>query len=204
MRKDLIAPVIILCVALYGIYFGLTETLKLPASQYPEISANNVSLEGPNGAINLSDFNGKVSMIFFGYTHCPDVCPATLVNMSAALDELNDDENQAVQAIFISLDPQRDSPSQADAYAKHFDRRILGLSGTPEQIEKAKEAFAVGSEIQPIINKDGKADASKYNISHSTYIFIVRPDGSAGHVMGHLDSPSMIATKARSWLRWAD
>jgi len=200
MRKDLIAPVIILCLSLYGIYFGLTETLKLPASQFPEISAQNVALEGPNGPVNLSDFNGKVSMVFFGYTHCPDVCPATLVNMSAALDELNDDENQAVQAIFISLDPQRDSPSQSDAYAKHFDRRILGLSGTPEQIEKAKEAFAVGSVVDAKKGKDDK----KYTISHSTYIFIVRPDGSIGHLMGHLDSPSAIATKARSWLRWAD
>ena len=204
MRKDLIAPIIILCLALYGIYFGLTETLKLPQTQYPELSANNVMLEGANGPVNLSDYNGSVQLIFFGYTHCPDVCPATLGNISAALDELNDDENYAVKAIFISLDPQRDSPAQADKYAKHFDRRITGLSGTPEQIEKAKQAFAVASDTQPVKNKDGKADASKYNISHSTYIFIVRPDGSIGHVMGHLDSPSMIATKARSWLRWAD
>ncbi len=203
MRKDLIIPVIVLCISIYGIYFGLTETLKLPKTQFPELHTE-FSLEGPKGPVNMSDFNGKVAIVFFGYTHCPDVCPATLGNISATLNEFNKDEIQAIVPVFISLDPDRDNAAKADAYAKHFDPRILGLSGTKEQIEKAKEAFAVGSVKQ---SKDGKlsgVDDKKYTMSHSTYIFIVRPDGKIGNLMGHLDAPDAIAVKARKWLRWAD
>lgn len=203
MRKDLIVPVVLLCISLYGVYFGLTETMKMPTAQYPELKTD-VTLESTRGPINLSEFNGKVSLVFFGYTHCPDVCPATLGNIAATLAEFNDDEIQAIQPIFISLDPERDSAAKADAFAKHFHPKIIGLSGTVEQVEAAKRGFAVGSKKQSPDSKDGKIDANNYTMSHSTYIFIVRPDGQIGHLMGHLDAPSTIATKAKKWLRWAD
>lgn len=203
MRKDLIIPSIILVISLYAVYFGLTETLKLPETQYPELHTN-VTLEGPRGPVNLSEFNGKVSLVFFGYTHCPDVCPATLGNIAATLDEFNDDEIQAIQPIFISLDPERDDVAKTNAFAKHFHPKILGLTGTVKQIEEAKAAFAVGSLKQDPDGKTTKVTGDKYTMSHSTYIFIVRPDGKIGQVMGHLDAPSAIAVKAKKWLRWAD
>ena len=203
MRKDLILPVIILCIALYGVYFGLTETLKLPQSQFPELHTN-FTLQSKDGPVKMSDFNGRVSIVFFGYTHCPDVCPTTLSNISATLNEFNDDEIQAISPIFISLDPERDNPEKAAVYAEHFDPRFIALTGTEEQVETAKKAFAVGSMKQTKDEDNPNINEKNFLISHSTYIFIVRPDGKVGNIMGHLDSPSMIATKARNWLRWAD
>ena len=201
--KELLLPIVILCVALFGVVYSLGEIRQLPPSQFPELKSD-FNLEGINGPVKMSDFHGEVSLVFFGYTHCPDVCPATLANIANALDEFNEDEIQAINPIFISLDPDRDNPEKAAAFAHHFDPRIIALTGTQEQVDAAKASFAVGSQKQSKKSNGEKADDKHYTISHSSYIFVVRPDGSIGNLLGHLDPPNHIATKAKKWLRWAD
>lgn len=87
-----------------------------------------------------SDFRGKLMLVFFGYTHCPDVCPLTVAALSQALKLLGDRADKVVP-VFITVDPRRDSPRVIKAYLANFDQRIVGLTGTPEQIKPVAAAY---------------------------------------------------------------
>jgi cytochrome oxidase Cu insertion factor (SCO1/SenC/PrrC family) len=93
-------------------------------------------------AVTDEDFAGKWQLVFFGFTYCPDVCPTTLNDVSVVLEELGDDAEQ-VQPLFISVDPERDTPKVMADYVANFDPRIVGLTGSPEQVEAAAQAFRV-------------------------------------------------------------
>jgi protein SCO1/2 len=86
------------------------------------------------------DFEGKWQLVFFGFTYCPDVCPTTLNDVSIVLEELGAEADQ-LQPLFITVDPERDTPEVMAEYVANFDPRIVGLTGSPEQIEQATQAF---------------------------------------------------------------
>ena len=90
----------------------------------------------------LSDFKGKVTVVFFGYTHCPDVCPTTMIEMAAAKKALGAD-GERVQGIFITVDPERDTPELLKAYVNHFDPGFVALRGTVEQTQAVARHFKV-------------------------------------------------------------
>ena len=90
----------------------------------------------------LADFKGKAVVVFFGYTHCPDVCPTTLSDMAAAMKALGPDADR-VQVIFITLDPERDKPELLKSYVPSFDPRFIGLSGNPEATATVAKEFKV-------------------------------------------------------------
>ena len=151
----------------------------LPASQKPvEAQAPERGivprylLKDPNGrAVTDGDFRGRWQLISFGYTFCPDICPTTLVETAQILKQLGDDAVR-VQPIFISLDPERDTPEQLKAYTAFFDARILGLTGSPELVSKTAEHFKVRYEkVQP-------PGASHYSIDHSAGMYLLGPDGA--------------------------
>ncbi len=129
-------------------------------------------LKDPNGrAVTDGDFRGRFQLISFGYTFCPDICPTTLVETAQILKQLGD-EAARVQPIFISLDPERDTPEQLKAYTAFFDPRILGLTGSPELVGKAAEHFKVRYEkVQP-------PGASHYSIDHSAGMYLLGLDGA--------------------------
>lgn len=129
-------------------------------------------LKDPNGrAVTDGDFRGRFQLISFGYTFCPDICPTTLVETAQILKQLGD-EAARVQPIFISLDPERDTPEQLKAYTAFFDPRILGLTGSPELVGKAAGHFKVRYEkVQP-------PGASHYSIDHSAGMYLLGPDGA--------------------------
>ena len=196
-KKQLIIPVVVLILALSLSAFGLYQLNKIPAPKFPEISTK-FSLMSDHGRVSSDEMKGKVGLIFFGYTHCPDVCPTTMLTVSSTLNKLSDAERTKVRSYFISIDPERDSPKQASEFAHHFSPDLIGLSGSTEEVTAAAEAFKVGYE------KDKPNKKGNYDIAHSTYIFLVRPDGELGDLIGHADSPDDIAEKVRYWLKWAD
>src|SRR5437899_2857476 len=115
------------------------------------------------------DFRGKWLLIFFGYTHCPDVCPTTLSNLADALAELGKAADR-VQILFVTLDPERDTPKVLLDYIAAFDSRIIGLTGSPEDIATTATAYHV---------KYAKTQqGDDYFVDHSTLIHVLRPDGS--------------------------
>ena len=129
-------------------------------------------LKDPNGrAVTDGDFRGRFQLISFGYTFCPDICPTTLVETAQVLKQLGD-EAARVQPIFISLDPERDTPDLLKTYTAFFDSRILGLTGSPELVRKTAEHFKVRYEkVQP-------PGASHYSIDHSAGMYLLGPDGA--------------------------
>ena len=112
------------------------------------------------------DFAGRWMLIFFGFTNCPDVCPATLSEVAAVMDDLGTD-SEKVQPIFISIDPERDTPAALAEFVPLFDANILGLTGTPEQIADTSETFPIFFErIEEASAPDG------YTMGHTSHLFL--------------------------------
>jgi protein SCO1 len=129
-------------------------------------------------------FPGKWLLVYFGYTFCPDACPTALNAVATALDELGPLAAE-VQPIFITVDPERDTPQVVADYAKAFDARIVGLSGAPEQIAAATKEFRVYYKVRPLGNDE-------YAIDHSSFIYVINPQGQVVELLtGNLPGHSM-------------
>jgi protein SCO1/2 len=111
-------------------------------------------------------------LIYFGYTYCPDVCPTELGVMTQALDQLGPKAEQ-VRPVFITIDPDRDTVAHMKDYVALFHPRMVGLTGTPEQVRDAARAYRVYYAKAP--QKDGKPD--EYLMDHSSFIYLMGPDG---------------------------
>jgi len=122
-----------------------------------------------------ADFAGKYRLVYFGYTYCPDICPIDLNKIIAGyrLLEKSDPQKAAkIQPIFITVDPQRDTPAVIKTYVAAFHPRLIGLTGTPEEIEAVKTAFVV------VAGKEGDPNATQdYLVAHSRTPFLFGPDG---------------------------
>jgi protein SCO1/2 len=114
----------------------------------------------------LADFKGKITLIFFGYTQCPDVCPTTLAELATVKQAMGKDGDR-LQGVFVSVDPERDTPEVLKAYVGNFDPSFVALTGTPEQIAAAAKNFKVFYAKVP-----GRTEGS-YTIDHTagTYVF---------------------------------
>jgi len=120
--------------------------------------------------VSLSDFRGKVVMLYFGYTFCPDVCPTTLSEAARAMELLGEEADE-VQLMMISVDPERDTPASLADYVAHFDPAFLGLTGTPEQIAEIATLYGIFYE-----KNEGSA-ATGYLIDHTATITVIDQDG---------------------------
>ncbi len=116
----------------------------------------------------LADFRGKAVALFFGYTHCPDVCPTTLADLAQVMRLLGKDADR-VQVLFITVDPERDTPEMLAQYVPAFHPSFLGLHGDAQATAQVAKAFYIAYEKRPT--------ASGYNVDHSTGTFLVDPRG---------------------------
>jgi protein SCO1 len=115
------------------------------------------------------DFRGKLMLVFFGYTHCPDVCPTELQTMADVMDKLGPDAAK-VAPIFISVDPQRDTPEALAGYVKNFSPRIAGLTGNLNEVASAAKAYRV------YFRKAGDGSGD-YTVDHSTFVYLMDQEG---------------------------
>jgi cytochrome oxidase Cu insertion factor (SCO1/SenC/PrrC family) len=122
--------------------------------------------------VTEQDFRGRTLIVVFGFTFCPDICPTELQVISAALDQLGPKAKNVVP-LFISVDPERDTPDQLAQYVKSFHPRLVGLTGTPEEIAAAAKAYRAYFKKVP----DPKSSAG-YTMDHSALIYVMRPDGA--------------------------
>ena len=153
---------------------------SLPALAANPISPREASAEvgGPftlvdqyGHTVTDAQFRGKWLLVYFGYTHCPDACPTALTNMADALDQIGPSKRQKVQAIFITVDPERDTSVVMKDYVGAFEGAdIIGLTGTPEQIGVAEAAYRIHARRYDLPGGD-------YAMSHAATIDIMDPDG---------------------------
>jgi cytochrome oxidase Cu insertion factor (SCO1/SenC/PrrC family) len=127
---------------------------------------------GHGRKVSEKDFLGKWLLVYFGYTHCPDICPTTLAEIAETLDRLGPLAAD-VQPLFITVDPERDTADVIGPYVKAFDSRIVGLSGTAAELAAAAKGYRVYYAKKEPPGKD-KAD---YLMEHSAYVYVMRPDG---------------------------
>lgn len=145
-----------------------------------------------------TDFAGKHPIIYFGYSFCPDVCPVDLQKIAAgfALFEKQQPERaKAIQPIFITIDPERDTPAVLKAYVAAFHPRLIGLTGTPEQIKAVADAYLVMYKAQKPVG----ADAKGYLVDHSRQAYLMGPKGEPIALLPYDGTPEQIAAEIDKW-----
>jgi protein SCO1 len=145
---------------------------QLPAATSPVTVGGPFTLTAPDGTtVTDQTYRGKWLLVFFGFTFCPNSCPTTLIEIASALEKLGPDAAK-LQAIFITVDPERDTPDVMGEYTRSFDARIVGLTGNPQQIGAVAQEY--GAYYAP--HKTGPS-AEDYVMDHSTYLYLLDPRG---------------------------
>lgn len=159
----------------FGIALGIASTAFEPTAR----AANAVTIGGPfalrapdGTTVTERTYRGKWLLVYFGYTSCPEICPTTLFDIAAALNHLGS-EAANLQPVFVTLDPERDTPAVMGDYVRSFDPRIVGLSGDPQQIDAASQAYGAYA-----ARHETRPGAGDYLVDHSNYIYLMSPQGS--------------------------
>jgi cytochrome oxidase Cu insertion factor (SCO1/SenC/PrrC family) len=129
-------------------------------------------IDGTGKHVTEQNYRGRYMLVFFGFTSCPDVCPAGLQLISAALEKIGPKADR-ITPLFITLDPERDTPEKVASYVKNFNPRLVGLSGTPEEIANVAKAYRVYYQKVPA---EGGAPGN-YSLDHSSIIYLMDPNG---------------------------
>lgn len=156
--------------------------------------ARDFSLTDHNGKVRtLQDFRGKLVVLFFGYTQCPDVCPTTMAEMATVLKELGP-SSEDVQVLFVTLDPERDTQELLAAYVPAFDKRFLGLRGDLEATARTAKEFKV------FFNKVPGAEPGSYTVDHTAGSYVFDREGKVRLFLRHGQGPAPIAHDLRQLL----
>lgn len=195
-------PLFLACVPVFG-QDAEDRTQRVPAvTDFPQSTARIIK-GGPFTLINHlgdevtdKDFGRSLLLIYFGYSHCPDVCPTDLSVMSAALNLLGEDEGR-VQPLFISFDPVRDTVEQLADYVQNFHPRLIGLTGTREQTLAAADHFGVDVSATYEAEKPGSA----YSMNHSAFTYLVSPDSGLVVMFRNGTDAELMARTIRKYLQ---
>jgi protein SCO1/2 len=137
-------------------------------------------------AVTQDILKGKISLVYFGYSFCPDICPTDLQLIGQALDQMTEQERAEAQALFITIDPDRDTAQQLAGYVTLFHPQLRGLTGTPEQIDAAAKAYRA---YYKKVSAE-EAGTSDYLMDHSAFIYLMDRDGTFVRVFGHGVDPA--------------
>lgn len=197
-RKTIIATLTVAVVILAAGGWALASWLTAQDGQAggKALIESEFSLVDHTGkAVTDEDFAGKWQLVFFGFTYCPDICPTTLNDVSAVLEQLGDEAEQ-LQPLFITVDPERDTPEVMAEYVANFDPRIVGLTGSPEQIEQASKAFRA---YYAKVDQEGAPDG--YTMDHSAFLYLMTPEGAYATHFAPSEDPAAIADEIRAYLQ---
>ena len=194
----------VLVAALFAglVILGAGAFLVLSLHETPRGAAGTLLASAIGGPFRLVDQNGKTvtdadlkgkwSLVYFGYTHCPDACPTALNDIAIALDELGP-QRTAVRPVFVTVDPERDTPEVLKSYVTAFNAPILALSGTPEEIAQAAKGYRVYYAKHPEAGGD-------YSMDHSSVIYVMDPEGRFTASFTQENSPEEIAERLKKLL----
>lgn len=174
MKRNAIWPAIWLALILILAGCGQAQPHEFAGAELPEpqIVPDFTLTAAGDMPVSLSDFRGQYVLVYFGYTFCPDFCPTTLAKLARVRDGLGDDAGR-MQAIMITVDPERDTPEALAAYVTRFDPTFIGLSGTTAEIDAAGAPFGI------YYRKNEGSAATGYLVDHSTRTYLIDPEGRA-------------------------
>jgi len=157
------------------------------------------ALTGADGEVHRwSDFDGKWRIVYFGFTYCPDICPTDVQRLSQGLSQFEKAEPELgaqVQPIFITIDPARDTPEVVGEFASNFHPRLIGLTGTEEQIAEVAKAFGV------FYSRGEEGPNGAYLMNHSTTAYLFAPDGSPVAILPTDQGADAVAAELARWVR---
>lgn len=196
-EKILAAVAGLLAILIVGLFFFWEPELPerpLPLAVKP--SAGDFTLQSANGPVSLRDYRGRLVLVYFGYTYCPDICPTSLALTSEALRRLTPEEQARVASIFISVDPERDTPARLKDYVEFFHPGLVGLTGSKEDL--AETAFRYG-----VFFARQKLDSAGngYVIDHTADTYVIGADGQLLDKIPHATPPDQVVTKLRQYLK---
>ena len=172
---------------------GQARSGKVQIPQLQEAPpGGDFTLHAASGPVALQDFRGKVVMLYFGYTTCPDICPSALSFLSQALNELNEEELKKVQGIFISVDPKRDTPDKLAEYANYFHSNLMGVTGTAEEVATAAALY--GAQYYEAELEDSPIG---YAVNHSSVTYLITSNGALRFIFPHGTPPSVMLKAIR-------
>jgi protein SCO1/2 len=174
-----------------GLWAGMQGQKRDAVEGYSDLGGD-FTLTSDQGPVSLEDFRGKVVPIYFGFTHCPDICITSLGNIAAGLELLNEQERADIQPLFITVDPERDDPARVGEYARYFDPGMIGLTGSLEEVTRVAKAHFVIFEKVPLEDSE-----MGYTMDHSSIIYVVGRDGVIKSLIHHGEKPEGIAETLR-------
>jgi len=151
-------------------------------------------LQAPDGPLDTHALRGRVVLYFFGYSHCPDICPSHLRSGSLAFNRLTPAEQARVRLILVTVDPWRDTPSRMKEYAAFINPALMGVTGTPAEIAAVAKAFDAA-----YARREARPDGT-YDVSHTERIYVVGPDGKPAGVLGRGATEAQILAAVRKAL----
>ena len=190
----LVAGVLALVIAVVALLWH-PEAPERPLPRSSITAGGDFTLQSASGPVSLKDYRGKLVLLYFGYTYCPDICPTSLAATAEGLKLLTPEELARVAMIFVSVDPKRDTPARLQEYVGFFHPAIVGVTGTPEVIAEIAKRYGVFYAEQKVATAGGG-----YVVDHSADTFIVAPDGRLAGKMAHATPPDQIVVAIRKYL----
>jgi protein SCO1/2 len=189
--KQVVRLVTVLIVALFVTACGHNEQKWQTQSIAGVMPDLQFTLTDENGnVVHADDYRGKIKLMYFGYTHCPDICPMTLATVGRALKQLGNEAGR-VRVLFVSVDPKRDPPQQLKQYTHAFGPQFIGLTGTQDQLHALSKRYRIAYGYE-------KPDANgDYVVNHSSAIFVFDDNGNAKLLMGRTDGAKAMAHDLR-------
>ncbi len=175
--------------------FWMPEMPERPLPKAAMAAGGDFTLESASGPVSLKDYRGKLLLVYFGYTFCPDICPTSLASTAEGLKQLKPEEAARVAMVFISVDPERDTPPRLKEYAEFFHPSLVGVTGTPENLAEIAKRYGVFYARQKVETAGGG-----YVVDHSADTYVVGPNGQLVGKIAHATPPDRVVAEIRKHL----
>jgi protein SCO1/2 len=197
MKKLLVAINALLVLAIVGVVFywnPLPDETPLSGRLAARPVGGDFTLDSPKGSVSLHDFAGKLVLLQFGYTYCPDICPTSLSILAQALGSLAPAELAKVQPIFVSTDPERDTVARLAEYTTFFHPAIIGLTGPTARLTEIAGRYGA------VFVRQENASAGGYVIDHTALTYLIDRDGRLVASLPHATPPDQLVAEIRKYL----
>jgi protein SCO1/2 len=171
-----------------------SEPLQATVMETPRL-LSEFNLQDQNGQpYSKANLRGSWTLLFFGFTHCPDVCPGALLNLKSTLDELEGNDVELPKVVLVTVDPERDTSEQLKGYVEFFDPTFTGLTGELDQIKALSKSIGVG--FSKVAGRSGKGN--DYQVDHSAYVLLLDTDGNLKAYLSPPHTPQQLAHDYRA------